>query len=419
MSKRQMLIPGIALLLCLTMAAAICAQDVRKEGRYWVGEITKTFKVDPNGRLIMEDVRGDITIQTWSKNEVKIEELKKMDIFSENEAKTAMRETESGYEKSGNTIRIGGPAFDRNWIESRFNITLPSAFNCDVETDGGDLDISKLQGEVRASTGGGDILLNTIDGDVRVKTGGGDIEILKTTKNVDASTGGGEINIDDVKGAVEASTGGGDITIRNAENRTRVSTGGGDIDIEDTKGEVIVSTGGGEIRIVRTGGDVKLSTGGGEIDVREVSGNFEASTGGGEITAQTVEGDLDLSTGGGDIELEDIRGSLEVSTGGGDISADITLDDFSKDHHIEISTGGGEIDLKIPPNMPATIDAEIKYRRRSWEDYEITSDFSLQITTEDEDSRYRIIRARGDINGGGDPIRLRSGGGNIRIRKNR
>ena len=190
MLRNRMLIAGVALLLCLTMAATINAQDVRKEGKYWVGDITKTFKVDPGGHLIMEEVRGDITIMTWSKNEVKIEELKKMDIFSKDEANTAMRETESGYEKSGNTIRIGGPAFDRNWIQSRFKITLPTAFNCDLETKGGDLRISDLKGEVKASTGGGDVDLHTIDGIVSASTGGGDIDIANTTQRVKASTGG-------------------------------------------------------------------------------------------------------------------------------------------------------------------------------------------------------------------------------------
>ena len=52
-----------------------------------------------------------------------------------------------------------------------------------------------------------------------------------------------------------------------------------------------------------------------------------------------------------------------------------------------------------------------------WEDYEIISDFPLKTTTEKEGSRYRIIRAEGDINGGGDLIKLSSGGGNIYIKK--
>ncbi len=416
--QRNRQIPTILILLLgLLLVGESRAQDLRKEGKYWVGEITKNFKVGKEGTLVMDEVRGDVTIRTWDKNEVNIEERKRMDIFTQAEAEAAMRESEAGYVQQGNTIRVGGPAFDRQWIHSKFEIYVPVEFDCDIETQGGNLSITGVKGSVDASTGGGDVDLTDIGGTVDAQTGGGDIEITRTTQRVRAQTGGGNVDVINSQGTVYVTTGGGDVTVENTKDRVEVQTGGGDVEIKETQGGIIVKTGGGEIQIVDATGDVSVQTGGGEIDIRNVSGNFEATTGGGSIYSRTIKGTLTVMTGGGDIELEDVQGAIEVATGGGDVSAEVTLQDFAVDHHIDIQTGGGEIDLTIPDRMPASVHAEIKFRKRSWEDYEITSDFPLKITTDNESSRYEIIRATGDINGGGDRINLKTGGGNISIRK--
>jgi len=406
-----------ALALCVSLAGEGKTQELRKEGKYWIGEIHKTFKAAKGGSLVMEDIRGDVTIQVWEKDEVTIHEIKKMDIFTQSEAEAAMKESATGYIQQGNTIQVGGPAFDRKWIQSTFDIYVPVEFNCNIETQGGDLSITGLKGNAEASTGGGDITLSTIHGIVHVKSGGGDIHIDKTTNEVTAKTGGGDVEVMDSQGPIRVSTGGGDVTITNTKDLVDVSTGGGDIQIKETQGGINVKTGGGEIEIENANGNVSVKTGGGEINIRNIKGNFQALTGGGSIQARTVMGILSVKTGGGEVELSDIQGSINVSTGGGDISAEVTLKDFSIDHRVDIQTGGGDIDLTLPEKIPATIQAEIKYNRRSWEEYEITSDFPLQITTKEEDSRYRIIRAAGDINGGGDLIKMKTGGGNIRIRK--
>lgn len=420
MSRQKSIVALLALLLGLNLTPYGKAQELRKERNHWVGEIHKTFKVQQGGTLVIDEVRGDVTIRTWEKNEVDIHELKKMDVWTEGEAKKTMDETKTGYVQQGNTVRIGGLAFDREWIRSQFDIIVPETFNCEIETKGGDLSVIGVKGSIDASTGGGDITLQEIDGPVDTKTGGGDIEIKQTTQRVTANTGGGDVDITDSGGLVRVSTGGGDVTVIRTREQVHVRTGGGDVEIQETQGDVEITTGGGEIQIVDASGDVNVQTGGGEIDIRNVAGNFRAVTGGGSIRSRTVKGQLDVTTGGGDIELEDIQGTVEVSTGGGDVSAEITLKDFTVNHRVKISTGGGEIELTIPEKLPATIEAEIKFRRRSWEDYKITSDFPLTITTNDEDDyRYRIIRATGDINGGGDTIRLETGGGNIHILKRR
>ena len=417
MKTKEKMAALLIAITCLGFLSGIGAQELRKERKYWVGEITKNFKVQKGGALVMDEVRGDITIKTWEKAEVQIHEVKRMDIFTKSEAEAAMEESKTGYVQEGNTITIGGPAFDRKWIQSTFEIFLPVEFNCNIETQGGELTIEGIKGTVDASTGGGEVTLTKIDGPVKAKTGGGEVLIRSTTQRVFVSTGGGNVELTDCGGTVEVKTGGGEINIERTKGDVSASTGGGDVEIRETQGGVNVSTGGGEIDIIDATGDVTAKTGGGDIHIRNINGNFNASTGGGSVEGSSIKGSLDVHTGGGEIKLGDVQGAIEVSTGGGDINIAMSLKDFSIDHHMEIKTGGGDIEISLPEKLPASIQAEIKYDRRRWEDYKITSDFPLQITTEDEGSRYRIIRATGDINGGGDLIHLRTGGGNIRIRK--
>jgi len=407
----------LVLLVVICVAFSAYTQELQQKGRYWVGKIEKTFKVQSGGSLEMDDIQGDIYIRVWDKGEVHILETKRMDIFSENEAKRAMEESESGYMKRGNNIIISGPAFDRSWINSYFEITLPKSFSCDIETQGGDLKIIGVQGRVDAGTGGGDVELEDIGGVTYVKTGGGDIDIERTTSSVTAKTGGGDVAVVDVEGSVKVATGGGDVIVENSTDFVEVTTGGGDVEIKSTRGSVEITTGGGDIDIRDASGDVAATTGGGDIDISKVDGDFKATTGGGDIDVSNVAGKLEVTTGGGEVELAGIKGAVNVLTGGGDVTVEMTLQDFSVDHRVSIKTGGGDIDLSIPAKMPATIKAEIKISRKSWEDYEIISDFPLKITTEDEGSRYRIIRAEGDVNGGGDLIDLATGGGNIYIQK--
>jgi DUF4097 and DUF4098 domain-containing protein YvlB len=402
-------------LLFLLTASPLLAQKLYKDGRYWVGEIEKTFTVENEGTLIMEDIRGDVTIETWNSPQVKIHEYKKMDIFQKGEAESALKESEQGYKQDGNTVFVSGPGFSRNWIHSEFSIQVPNGFSCRIETRGGDIEIYGAGGNVDVKTSGGDIEIENIGGSIRAVTGGGDIEILNSGGDTYLTTGGGDVEVVRIEGNCTIQTGGGDITAENTFSGLSISTGGGDVEVEGAGSDVHITTGGGEISIMDTEGNVKISTGGGEIDAIRVTGNFSATTGGGSIDVENIEGKVTLSTAGGDVCLENIQGGINVSTAGGDVYAELTLENYKKDYATKIITGGGDIELSIPGDLPATIKAQIRQRNRRWEDFKINSDFPLKITTSEETRRYSTVTATGEINGGGPVIHLKAQGGSITI----
>jgi len=413
---------GLLSMLLLCLSSTTHAQELRKEGRYYVAEITKTFTVKKGGTLRIYDIRGDVSVKTWAKNEVQVHEIIKMDVYTEAEAKAALERTKSSYEQSGDIIEIGGERYGRDWIKSNFKVTVPKVFNVDIQTRGGDLAVSQLKGDVDIKTSGGEITLNDIDGIVEAKTSGGDIEVVNSKKRVNLKTSGGDIKLVNIGGPLNAKTSGGDITLRGSEADADLHTSGGEIYLIDVGGEVKAHTSGGEIRVENTKGSVEVHTSGGEIELRNIGGTVDATTSGGDIQGRTIHGSAKVSTAGGSIELEDVKGGVRAKTAGGDISVEMTLMDFKKEHSVDLRTAGGELTLYIPEKLPATIRAEIKISDR-WEDYNIYSDFPLTSSedTKQESGRRRrgrrIIRSEGDINGGGDLIELYTTDGDIHIKK--
>jgi hypothetical protein len=177
-------------------------------------------------------------------------------------------------------IILGGQTMCRDWKcleygrwlrEVEYRVTVPEKFNADVETDGGPITVSRVNGELNARTSGGGITVDGGKGRALVHTSGGPIYIKQSAGDVDASTSGGPISIDGNLGRVRAHTSGGPIWIR------------------DAAGAIDASTSGGGVRASLVGQPkegCRLSTSGGSIDVtlsRNVHVDLEASTSGGRV----------------------------------------------------------------------------------------------------------------------------------------
>ena len=149
-----------------------------------------------------------------------------------------------------------------------------------------------------------------------------------------------------------------------------------------------------------------------------IKGQLDAHTSGGDITANNLFDRLNISTSGGDISLEKIEAPATVKTTGGDIEFELHLTDLTNPHDLNLQAHGGDIELTLPEKCPANITAEILLDRRgrSWKRYDVYSDFPLSKSMPNETGNG-ILRSIGEINGGGDPIYLKTTNGNIYIKK--
>jgi len=185
------------------------------------------------------------------------------------------------------------------------------------------------------------------------------------------------------------------------ETRTKVHTGGGSITLSGLRGDAEVKTSGGPIEITGLVGILEAFTSGGPIRIREVTGNAEVSTSGGPINAEAVEGNLKAHTSGGPIQVDRVSGYVEAKTSGGAIRVTYTPGNY---HGGDLVTSGGSIEVAIDRTANLNLDA-------STSGGTVVSDIPLR-----EGSTVSRSKMEGELGSGGEPFRLHSSGGSIRIR---
>lgn len=184
--------------------------------------------------------------------------------------------------------------------------------------------------------------------------------------NLDVKTSGGSIRAEDIEGDIKAKTSGGSLTFAEVKGEVWARTSGGSIKLEGCTGDADVKTSGGSIRIGKVKGEVKAITSGGSISVEEVMGTINAITSGGSVKASISE---------------QPKGDCKLKTSGGSVTVNLA-DDIKVD--LEAKSSGGRVHI----NLPVTIRGNIS-------------------------KRY----VRGEINGGGPELYLKTSGGSVRINK--
>lgn len=268
----------------------------------------KKFSVTPGGTLTLKTDVGSVAITGTDSKEVVVSASLRGRQRDVDGFEITATQTSAGVEVNGTGERAGRWfSWGSNDLDIQFTIQVPRNYNVQLQTAGGDISITAVNGKANGGTSGGDISLTDIKGAVDLETSGGTIRAQRVEGTVHMETSGGDIRISDVKGDVEVHTSGGDITLTTVEGKVRAETSGGNITMkvkESNKG-IFAETSGGNIDIVLP---------------KTIAANLNASTSGGEVTCDlpiTMSGKFDESrirgtiNGGGN--------TIHAHTSGGDI----------------------------------------------------------------------------------------------------
>jgi len=296
------------------------------------------------------------------------------------------------------------------WVQ--FEVTIPRGYSVEVNTDAGDIETQDIGGTASLHTQGGNIRTGLI--------GSPDLhEISSGRPLAKLVTEGGHIQVLGVAGDLTAFTAGGHINVGNIAGDANLHTGGGHIRAGQIGGRAQLETVGGNITVAHAGNFVDVHTGGGQIDFGEVRGSVHAQTGGGGIRVMTVSGPLQVESNGGSICLTRVAGTVQAATSGGTITAWINPDPASAGGAVrlggasQLASGNGDIIVFLPRNLSANIDATVATggERR----IEADPALHLVMVAPGPGSGSGSVHATAMLNGGGEPLKLRTTAGKIRL----
>jgi len=231
----------------------------------------KTFNISSGKSLQVKVSSGDVKVTYWDKDEVNIK------IFGNENSQEKMNFT---MEATDELVKVIGKKKSSisSWfsnVDVEVEIKVPSQFNLDISTAGGDIKCGGITGKAELNTSGGDIWADKFSGLMIASTSGGNIYLFCRDALINAETSGGDIMLEyegENKG-IDLSSSGGDIEVKVVKEinaSMELSTSGGDVSCSLNMSNVKKSSGSRLIGDLNGGGE-KLSahTSGGDISVTE------------------------------------------------------------------------------------------------------------------------------------------------------
>ena len=177
---------------------------------------------------------------------------------------------------------------------------------------------------------------------------------------------------------------------------------GGSAKIAKVDGTVKASTEGGSLKVENVTGSLTASSKGGALTIGDVGGDLEARCSGGATTVGQVTGRVVANSEGGSLSIKEATAALDATVNAGWVTAYLPKTPLSD---CKVTANAGGIDLRLGPSVAVTIDA-------AWTSGGIVNDFEIAKKGSSKGNQLK-----GDINGGGPVITLRTNGGAIHLNK--
>jgi hypothetical protein len=380
-------------LIVMPLAIAQSESPITREGHYWVRTFTgsifapalERFRLDTVGSVVLRGDDRDRAVYTL-KARVRARDGR--------DAEALLRQFDLKTRTQGSWGFLTVTPSRRISEAPELALTVPRNLRqILVETRGGDVQASNLDGEIEARSAGGQITVDGIKGRCELRTGGGDIQVGT------------------VGGSVRCYSGGGIIRVQSAGGESWFETAGGEIFVHQASGPVHASTAGGNIRIDRAMGTVFARTAAGLIQVQQADGAVTAESYGGAIQVNAANG-VRCDSAGGPIRLTNVAGPLRASTAAGSILAELLSGNRIEDS--TLSTNAGDITVFIASNLPLTVAARNESVGALGR---IISDFpEIHVKALSQPGASPMV-AEGTLNGGGPILRINVVGGTIYLRR--
>jgi hypothetical protein len=295
MNKRNLFFIGLLAIGCFAAKSLYAGDDI---------ELTKS--VVATGLIKIDNVRGEVSIIGWDKDEISI--AGELDTL----AKGLMFEIDGDHA----VIKVEMPNGSINWGDgSDLTIRVPKGSRVDfvgISTDvfaediSGGIRINSVSGDIKTNNLQGHLMLSSVSGQIVIKHSEGQLRCASVSGDVEVLSHMGKINLDTVSGNVD---------IKVVENeKLRVKSISGDIDVMSD----LLS--GGFIDLESISGEIKLALQG------EFGAEFDIDAGmSGDIENDLTDDQVSRTSSGQQklkMKFGDGSGEIRIRT----MSADIRIE---------------------------------------------------------------------------------------------
>ncbi|UCD38472.1 MAG: hypothetical protein JSW54_03065, partial [Fidelibacterota bacterium] len=155
-------IKGILLAGAIWVAFLVLATSLSAGTGAGDNEIFRSFDVGYGGTLTVDTERGSIEVTTARAEKVEVEITRKVLFGRGGDADEILEDFDIKFKHSGKDVSIYAESkHDWDWLwdnvrlRIHYAITVPERYNLDLNTSGGSIEISDLEGEVECKTSGG------------------------------------------------------------------------------------------------------------------------------------------------------------------------------------------------------------------------------------------------------------------------
>lgn len=309
---------------------AVTALFALSIGNVFAGEkVDEIVKTIADGKIFIDVQTGKVNIETWDKNEVKVEGELDDDAegyqFETNSDGRVVFKVHMPQKKWGSWKDDGSKL--RFWVPAKNSLKFEGV-NVDVKVAGlkNDVRLNTVNGDIDASDLNGRIILGTVNGDIKSESLAGTIKLSTVNGEIDDTKSRGELEIETVNGDINTDSSVAELSINNVN-------GDMDLDLKTIK----------EIEISTVNGDINL-----KAELLEMK----------SLVVSTVGGDADFKFVGG------ISASFDIQAhSGGNIDNELTSDRVRKDKYgpgesLTFTAGGGKTEVEI-----STVNGDVRIGR--------------------------------------------------------
>jgi len=217
-------------------------------------EMVRSFPLDPDGSVTLENINGDAVIEGWDRDEVSVEAV----LTADDQA--TLDKLEVAIDATPRRIRIETeyPSGSYGRLNVDYTLRVPRGARLDaIELVNGSLTLRGLSGSITAELVNGRVTATELSGDVELTTVNGKVEVT-----LDALAPGRDVTRESVNGSIELAIAGAvdaDVEASTVHGRIR-----NDFGLEEEKGRWIGSNLEGT-----------LGAGGSRITLENVNGSIE------------------------------------------------------------------------------------------------------------------------------------------------